>query len=107
PYFPRFVFLLAFIGSGLVLYLTVFARTESFCPRIPQFGLRAAFTCLVLFFAFGLTSCGGGSSNVITPPPVQVVTPAGTSTITITPKATSSTGKPIQLVPIQLTLTVQ
>jgi hypothetical protein len=35
-----------------------------------------------------------------------VVTPAGTFTITVTPAATSPSGKSLQLSPIQLTLNV-
>jgi hypothetical protein len=36
----------------------------------------------------------------------QVVTPQGTSTITVTPSATSANGKALQLQPMQLTLVV-
>jgi hypothetical protein len=37
---------------------------------------------------------------------VQIVTPPGTSTITVTPSAKSTSGQPLQLPAIQLTLTV-
>ena len=63
--------------------------------------LSAAIFCLPFAFA----GCGGGSAAVTPPPPV--VTPSGTSTITISLTATSSTGQPLQLQPIQLTLTVK
>jgi len=67
--------------------------------------LAVVFLCSV-FYAAG---CGGGSSTV-TPAPVtppSVVTPSGTSTITITPTAMSSSGQPLQLQAIPLTLTVK
>jgi hypothetical protein len=54
---------------------------------------------------FSLAGCGGGRAAVTSPPPV--ITPSGTSTITISLSATSSTGQPLQLQPIQLTLTVK
>jgi len=68
--------------------------------------LTAIFLCSVLYAA----GCGSGSSDVTPPPPVTppaIVTPSGTSTITITPSAMSPSGQPLQLQPIQLTLTVK
>ncbi|HEV1994958.1 MAG TPA: choice-of-anchor D domain-containing protein [Candidatus Acidoferrum sp.] len=62
--------------------------------------LAAVFLCSVIFAA------GCGSSSVTTTPP-PVVTPPGSSTITITPTAMSTSGMPLQLQPIQLTLTVK
>jgi hypothetical protein len=67
--------------------------------------LAAILLCSVIYAA----GCGGGSSPppAISPtPPPGVVTPAGTSMIIITPTAMSLTGQPLQLTPIQLTLTV-
>lgn len=63
--------------------------------------LSAAIFCIT----FALAGCGGGTASITTPPP-PFVTPSGTSTITISLSATSSTGQPLQLQPIQLTLTV-
>ncbi len=68
--------------------------------------LTAIFLCSVIHAA----GCGSGSSTVTPPPPVtppSIVTPSGTSTITITPAVMSSSGKPLQLPAIQLTLTVK
>ncbi|HKW61082.1 MAG TPA: choice-of-anchor D domain-containing protein [Candidatus Acidoferrum sp.] len=64
--------------------------------------LFAATLCIT----FPLSGCGGGSAAVAPPPP-QIVTPSGTSTITISLSANSSSGQPLQLQPIQLTLTVK
>lgn len=59
---------------------------------------------LMLSAIFGAAGCGGGSAATTTPP--QIVTPQGQSAIIVTPSATSANGKPLQLQPIQLTLTV-
>jgi 6-phosphogluconolactonase (cycloisomerase 2 family) len=61
--------------------------------------IAAILLCSVVYAA------GCGSSVTTTPPPI--VTPPGTSTITITMSAMSPTQQPLQLPPIQLTLTVK
>jgi hypothetical protein len=55
--------------------------------------------------ALTTAGCGGGSAMLTTTPP-QIVTPQGQFTIIVTPSATSANSKPLQLQPIQLTLTV-
>jgi len=72
--------------------------------RPSRLRLRIILTTGVLCSALGIAGCGGGGINLMPPP---VITPSGTSTITVTPSAMSSTGKPLQLQPIQLTLTVK
>jgi 6-phosphogluconolactonase (cycloisomerase 2 family) len=68
-------------------------------------GANGVLVVMVTCAAASLGGCGGGSSGaLVTPTPV--ITPAGTSTIVITPTAMSATGQPLQLPPIQLTLTV-
>jgi 6-phosphogluconolactonase (cycloisomerase 2 family) len=62
--------------------------------------LAAVFLCSVIFAA----GCGSSSATT-TPPPI--VTPPGSSTITIALTAMSSSGQPLQLQPIHLTLTVK
>ena len=52
---------------------------------------------------FHATGCGGGTTATARP---AIQTPQGSSTITVTPSAMSLSGKPLQLQPIQLTLTV-
>jgi len=61
---------------------------------------------MVTYATVSLGGCSGGSSAALVTPPPPVITPAGTSTIVITPTAMSATGQPLQLQPIQLTLTV-
>lgn len=73
--------------------------------RKNRFALCGVLAAPIFCISFILTGCGGGSAAVTPPPPV--VTPSGTSTITISLSATSSTGQPLQLQPIQLTLTVK
>ncbi len=67
-------------------------------------GLAAILLCSVIYAA------GCGSSVTTTPTPVTppaIVTPSGTSAIIITLTAMSSSGQPLQLPTLQLTLTVK
>jgi len=66
-----------------------------------SFALSGAFVTVASLVI--LAGCGGGASSS---PQIQTVTPQGTSTITITPSAKNAAGQPLQLPPIQLTLTV-
>lgn len=79
-----------------------FERAASWNRLALSGALSAALFCVTLSFS----GCGGGSAAV-TPPPLPIITPSGTSTITISLSATSSSGEPLQLQPIQLTLTVK
>jgi hypothetical protein len=63
-------------------------------------------TVIALCMLVPLAGCGGGSSGAAAVVPAPLVTPSGTSAITVTLTAMSASGKPIQLQPIQLTLTV-
>jgi 6-phosphogluconolactonase (cycloisomerase 2 family) len=62
-----------------------------------------ALSAILLCSVICATGCG--SSVTTTPPPI--VTPPGTSTIIVTLSAMSPTQQPLQLQPIQLTLTVR
>ena len=64
----------------------------------------SALTMAVFCVFLGIAGCGGGSAAV---PQQSIITPAGTSTIVITPAATSSSGQPLELQPIQLKLIVK
>jgi hypothetical protein len=70
-----------------------------------RMALSGASVAMVSYAALSMGGCGGGSAAVLTPPPI--ITPTGTSTIVITPTAMSSSGQPLQLQLIQLTLTVK
>jgi len=70
-----------------------------------RMALSGALAAVLSYAALSVGGCGGGGTAAIAPSPI--ITPAGTSTIVITPAAMSSTGQPLQLQPIQLTLTVK
>jgi hypothetical protein len=96
--------LLTILALALLLFILV-ARYRSAESALGK--NRLALSCVLATFIcalalFNVAGCGGGSAS---PPPV--VTPPGNSTITVTPSAMSSTGQPLQLQPIQLTLTVK
>jgi hypothetical protein len=54
----------------------------------------------------GIAGCASGGTSVVTPTLGTSGTQKGTYTLTLTPTASSMSGKPLQLSPIQLTLTV-
>ena len=91
----------------LFLVLMAAAKTERLRGSSSR-RLSARLACCACLLVFSGAGCGGAgsvSSPVAqTPPPV--VTPQGTFTINLTPSAVSSTGKPLTLQPIQLSLTV-
>jgi hypothetical protein len=61
----------------------------------------------ILFCSVTYAAGCGGSNLRASVAPTPIVTPPGTSTITITPTAMSSSGQPLQLPTIPLTLTVK
>ena len=71
----------------------------------------AALACLASLGVFEAAGCGGAGGSAVPqniPAPHVIGTPQGTSTITLTPSVTTSTGTPLPgIPPIQLTLTVQ
>ena len=84
----------------MIGYRKAFERV-TFAKRL---ALSGALVAMAAFASLNMGGCGGGNAAVLTPPPI--ITPAGTSTIVITPTAMSSTGQPLQLQPISLTLKV-
>ena len=70
-----------------------------------RMALSGALVAVLSYAALSVGGCDGGSTAVVTP--ATIVMPLGNSTIVITLSQTSSTGQPLQLQPIQLTLTVR
>lgn len=94
------------LALAIVLLILVSNRerfdSAAYAKRSLSTGVLLAMISLA---ALSMGSCGGGgSAAVLAPPPI--ITPTGTSNIIITPTAMSSTGQPLQLPSIQLTLTV-
>ena len=103
--FPGQILLLYLAGGILLTVLFVFNPKAAALQRQRRKALGAAFASLILSASLTVSGCGGGAGSATTLPP-QIITPQGTSTITVTPTAMSTSGKPLQLTPIQLTLTV-
>jgi hypothetical protein len=107
---PAEIRVLLLLAFALVLLKAIMNRwmfDSAVCARRLAWSgaLAAIFLCSVIHAA----GCGGGSAYVApaplaTPP---VITPSGTSTITVTMNAMSSSGKPLQLPTLQLTLIVK
>ena len=92
---------------ALLLYASKLQRSGSMAGLLRV----AALTVLASLCVFEAAGCGGGGAGVapqaVTLPHV-IGTPSGTSTITLTPSVTTTTGAPLPgIPPIQLTLTVQ
>ncbi len=109
PPLGPFVYLryLSLLALGMLLLILV-ARNSNF-PSLQLaagFAVRRNMAVIALLTLLCVAGCGGGSA-ALAPVPPHVVTPSGTSTITVTPSATSLSGKSLQLQPIQLTLTVK
>jgi len=107
---PAGIRLLLLLALALVLLKVMMNRwmfDSALCAgRLAWSGAPAAIFLCSMILAAG---CGGGSAYVApaplaTPP---VITPSGTSTITVTMSAMSSSGKPLQLPTLQLTLIVK
>jgi len=106
PYFFLGIRALLTLAAGILLFCLVSDARRNGTQQPRRLALAGAFATLLLVVGFASTGCGGGSYSTPPPPPPPLVTPHGTSTITINPAAMSASGKPLQLQPIQLTLTV-
>jgi Abnormal spindle-like microcephaly-assoc'd, ASPM-SPD-2-Hydin len=96
------------IAFVLLLILAFGTKRDSETPlRRGAFSnaVSAIIFLMMLCATWTAAGCGGGSAMLTTAPP-QIVTPQGQFTIIVIPSATSANGKPLQLQPIQLTLTV-
>jgi hypothetical protein len=97
------------LPASLLVILLTFGKVRD--AENARFGNRlatsSALAATLMCASFGFAGCGGSGSAAGAPPAPQIVTPSGTSTITLTPSAMSSTGQALQLQPIQLTLSVK
>jgi hypothetical protein len=93
--------------AAILVFLFVLAGRLTPATRPRRLALRNALAMIALSLGFAAAGCGGGSTSTTAPPQITpVVTPAGAFIITVTPSANSAAGQPLQLQPIQLTLTV-
>jgi hypothetical protein len=83
------------------LFFLWIRKRKSFA-RLRRVMSAGALCCAAAFALLG-AGCGGGGYSA---PPPPAPTPQGTTTITVTQSGTSLSGQPLQLPPIQLTLTV-
>ena len=94
-----------FLALALVLLkLTKNRRMFDSALRARRLACSCALAAIFLCSAIYAAGCGTASITV-TPPPV--ITPSDASTITVSMSAMSSSGQPLQLQTIQLTLTVK
>ena len=107
PKFSPSSYLLLFLFSMCLAALAILNQLEHRSGFLAgRLGYAGGLLVLVLA-GYGLTGCASSGMSVVTPnPPSTVGTQKGTFTLTLTPTASSMSGKPLQLSPIQLTLTV-
>jgi 6-phosphogluconolactonase (cycloisomerase 2 family) len=94
---------------ALVLLLRSMYETLRWNAPARQWICGGVFAALMTIVVFDVAACGGGSTVAQSAPATQpIVTPQGTSTITVTPTATTQSGTQLApMPPIQLTLTVK
>jgi len=103
PLSPYLMLILLGTCLAVLAVLNQLKQSGGFMPR----RLAYAGSLLILVLAgYGLAGCAGGGVSVVTPISSGSGTQKGTYTLTLTPTASSMSGKPLQLSSIQLTLTV-
>jgi hypothetical protein len=102
--FAPYVLLIA-----LVICTSIFVALYAFKLRAASTSQRLAYAgglLVLVMAAYGLAACASGGSSGDGGGGGTSGTQKGTYTLTLTPTASSTGGKPLQLMPIQLTLTV-
>jgi len=96
---------------AFALLLLIIAKnpwTFDSASRVTRLAWSGALTAVLLCSVIYAAGCGSSVATTPTPvTPPAIVTPSGTSTIIITLTALSSSGQPLQLPTLQLTLTVK
>jgi hypothetical protein len=101
PVAPYLLLLAASLSLAMLAAMYRLKLRGAFTSRQSAFAAGALVLALTVC---GITGCGSGGTS--TGPGNPVGTQKGTYTLTLTPSANSSTGQPLQLAPIQLTLVV-
>ena len=110
---PPFIWLRLFslVACCGAFALLLYVSKSGAMSNVSGLTRAGALTILATLCLFEAAGCGGGVAAVSpqnAPSPHVIGTPQGTSTITLTPSVTTSTGAPLAgVAPIQLTLTVQ
>ena len=103
PNLPPSGYVLLLVTMCLAL-LATFNQLKQSGPFRPGRLAYASGVLILVLVGYGLSGCAGSGVSVVTPPTTG--TQKGTYTLTLTPTASSMSGKPLQLSPIQLTLIV-
>jgi hypothetical protein len=106
---PKGIRVLPLLAFTLLMLILARNRWMLDGLRMGRLAWNSALTAILLFSLIDAAGCGSSisSSSAVTAAPPPIITPSGTSTITITMSAMSLTQQPLQLQPILLTLTVK
>jgi hypothetical protein len=103
--FPAEILLLFILLWWSLIGRRVFDQLPPLRARL-RYGFAFAAVLTAVSLASVFSGCGGGATTAAVQPVQTVITPQGTSIITIMPSANGVSGQPLQLSPVQLTLTV-
>jgi len=107
PNSPPSLYLMLFALSICLAALAMLKQPKHSGSLIPGRLAYAGGLLVLVIAGYTLSGCAGGGLSVVNPPPPSNPgTQKGTYTLTLTPTASSTSGKPLQLSPIQLTLNV-
>jgi Domain of unknown function (DUF1929)/Legume lectin domain/PKD domain/Glyoxal oxidase N-terminus/Quinohemoprotein amine dehydrogenase, alpha subunit domain III len=104
PKLPPSSYLLLLILSMCLAALAMLNQLKQSSGFMPGRLAYASGLLVLVLGGYGLSGCAGGGVSMVTQSTTG--TQKGTYTVTLTPTASSMSGKPLQLSPIQLTLTV-
>jgi hypothetical protein len=103
---PPSLYLMLLALSMCGITLSLLKQLGNTGRPMPGWLAHAASFAVLAFAGYVLTGCASGGVSVVTPTPPVSGTQKGSYTLTLTPTASSMSGKPLQLSPIQLTLNV-
>ena len=106
PNLPPLRYLLLLLFSMYLAALVMLNQLKQSGAFVPRRLAYAGGLLILVLAGTGLAGCAGSGVSVVNPNPGTTGTQKGNYTLTLTPTASSMSGKPLQLSPIQLTLTV-
>jgi hypothetical protein len=106
PSTPPSLYVMLLVLSLCVALLAMLKQLQKAGGLMPARLAHAASLAVLVIAGYALAGCASGGVSVVNPNPTVSGIQKGTYTLTLTPTASSMSGKPLQLSPIQLTLNI-